>query len=450
VEERIKQYRAAVADAARAVTLNPLNLSSRSILALSYDALGDLTRAAAEDRAILRLDPHETGIHAQLGIIAQRRYAVSHDSRDLVTARRELLAEIAVQNELSRPQGPNRAGFKAIAALAADWAELGTIDYGLNLRGQAVQAYRQALRYAPPSPSYYRVMGLDLRQIGPVAEAIAAFGAAIRLDPRDQAALYDRGVAEALLGRLAAATADLRRAVSINARDPAAQQELAIVLQSAGDLEGAATHFATTATLLKGKPGESVAWAALGSVCDRLAKYHAAISAYRHAVAADARNTLAREELGSDLLRTHQLGAARAEFATVARQRPRDPFALYGLALIDEAQGKTSQAIAELKEAIVINRAFPAYLAGDERELGIVYATHGRWHDAANAFGHVLLAGGRSDQDIFDLGYAQQQAGDRAGARANLGRARVLARAAGHGALLQATCGALARLGAPC
>ncbi len=438
VDQYMHDYRASVLAALRGIALDSTDLVSRSTLALSYQALGEDTAAMAQDRAILRLYPHQTTVHEQIAIIA-------HQRGDLATAHAEAVAEIAVQNEPT-----NRTDPQVAAHLAADWAELGLIEDDQQMPRRAVAAFAQAVHYDPHAASYYRAMGLAQRALGQPEQAIASFSAAIRLNPHDENALYDRGAAEATLGRLTVAARDLRDAVALSPHDAAAHEQLAIVLMNSGDYRGASDQSRITAILLKGQPGETVMWAGQGNALDHLGDYRAAITAYRHAVEVDPHNTVAHSGLGLDLARTAQYDAARVEFTTVLAQQPQDAFAYFDLAVVDQAQGKTAQALQEVSRQIAINHGKRVLLAQDERELGLLYAGRSQWHEAANAFGHVIVLGSRTDVDYFDLGYAQEQAGDRAGALAHLRTAHSLATAARHGSLVKAACTALSKIGARC
>lgn len=439
VEQRMRDFPAAARAAGRAVAINPQDIVAHLTLSQVYSASGDDTRAVREDMEILRLDPQEITVHADLGLIARRHGA-------LTAARDQFLAEIRAQSTPAHSGDPGSS-----AALAPDWAELGLTYEMLGQPRSAATAYLQALRYAPRKGAYYRALGRQQRQIGQLEQAIVSFTAAIRLDPHDQAAFYFRASAEQRTGHLSAAEDDLRRALTLDPRDVAARELLGIVLASLGRYEEAATQYGTAAALLASQSGAGAMWAAQGNALDRIGRYGAAIPAYRRALAADPRNTLAHSALGLDLARGGHLAAARVQFQIVLAQDPRDRFALFDLALIDEQQGHTEQAIAELRQQIAVNRQGPpALLATDYRGLGQIYATHGRWHEASRSFGHVITLGSPNDADYFNLGYVQARAGDARGARANLSRARALALAAGHAALAKAACTEVVKSGGSC
>jgi tetratricopeptide (TPR) repeat protein len=267
--------------------------------------------------------------------------------------------------------------------------------------------------------------------LGQSTQALASFTAAIHLDRHDANAFYFRGQLELRLGILTRAEADMRQAVALAPGDGASRLGLGLVLADLGQYAGARDQYREAVSLLRGTSLEAGAWVSLGNALDNLAQYSQALTTYRQAVRLDPTNTLAHSALGLDLLRTNQLAAARMQFTIVLAQDPGNAFADLDLALIDEQQGHTTMALAELQRQIGINQGQASLLALDYRILGLIYSKHLRWQEAATAFAQVIAQGSRTDQDYYNLGYAEEEQGDRPDARRDLGKAYNLARAIG-------------------
>ncbi len=436
-EQRAHTDRQAIVAARQAIALNPRDIVAHLVLSQSYERLGDDQGAAAEDHAVLRLDPRQPTMHADLGLIAQR-------AGHLIAARDQFLTEIRVQSM------PPNGGPRAASALAVDWAELGLIYDALHDPRNGANAYVHALHYNPHKGSYYLLLGRDEQALGQFVQAIASFSAAIHINPRDGNAYYDRGALALRLGILGPAVRDLAHAVALEPRDAPSRLEYGIALERAGRYAAARDQYRIAATLLQGKPLQAAAWNKLGNALDELQDYKDAISAYAHAVALNPRSTVVHSALGLDLLRTNQLAAARVQFQIVVAQNPHDSFAYFDLAAIDAQQGRLARALQEIGLQIAVNQGHPALLAIDYRLQGFIYTRQQGWHEAVSSFGWVIVFGKPTDQDYYNLGYAQEQTGDRAGARRNLARAYELARAGDHTALGKATCKELTKLGAPC
>jgi Tfp pilus assembly protein PilF len=181
-----------------------------------------------------------------------------------------------------------------------------------------------------------------------------------------------------------------------------------------------------------------------------MGKYGKAATAYSNALKIDAHNVMARLAYGEDLLKLHHPTWARAQFVQVIKQDPASTTAYADLALADEQLGHTSRAIAELRHQIAINRQNHALLAGNFRDLGLIYAAHKRWLDAAAALAQAVAFGARTAQDYYNLGYAQARAGERGDALRSLRKAQALAQTSGQEVLASAICKELTRLGAAC
>lgn len=437
VEERGRHFSAAIVAAKRAVALDPVDVVSLDVLVLCYEALGDDAHAAAADRAILEIDPDQPGIHAGLGLIAQRR-------GDLRAARDEFLAEIRIQSE------PRNGGPRLATALASDWAELGLIYDQLHDPVSAAHAYAQALRYDPRHTLYLHALGEDQLAQGHAQQALASFDAAIRIDPRDAAAYYLRAEVEYQLGRVVEAERDARQAIALAPRDAASRLLLGLLLGRRGDYAGALAEYLAAAAAARGPAEEATAWAAAGNALDNLGRYGEAIPLYRRALARNPRIPLVHRELGLDLLRARRLDEARTQFLAAVAQDPRDPFAYFDLGLVDDAQGRGAQAAADLRRQIAVNAGNPTLLALDYRTLGLIYTEHRDWPGSVGAYRALVSLGAAVDQDYFNLGVAQEHTGDTAGAVTSVQKAYDLARGAGHAAVARQACQELVKLNVFC
>ncbi len=437
VEQQLPDNRAALADAQRALALNARDTVSLLVVGQVDFHLNDDPGTIAAYQAVLRIDPHTIGVHAGIGLVYQR-------AGQYRNALGQFLAEIKVQNE------PTNSGPGTAASLATDWGEVGLSYDALHDVAHGAESWAQALRFNPKKGAYYLALGRDQQALGRTSQALSSFTAAIALNAKDSSAYFDRGELELRLNRTADAARDFGQAVTWAPGDGPSRLLYGIVLAQERHFSAAKVQLTIAVSLFRGDPLEAAAWDQLGQAEDGLQDFSTAAVAYGHAVKLDPSLTTVHSQLGLDLLRTGQWKAARAQFVIVIAQRPRDSFAYFDLALADQQLGALALAAQEVRQQIQINRNMKALLVTDFRVLGGLDLRQSLWKAAIADFTQVMVNGGRTDQDFYDLGYAQKQGGDLRDALVNLQRAQELAKAAKDTMLLASICKELKGLGAAC
>jgi superkiller protein 3 len=505
-EGSLGRWREALAYARRAVSLDPQNTGLQGNYC-GYLAVVRPVQAEATCRAALRVSANDPNLYVYLGRVLsnegrtqearaayERAYALRPGMADDLTADQagtialqaghmaEAVADLRRATAL-RPgnyqywvglAGALQAAGDARDALAAATRALAINPDGIEAHVYLAQAFRRlgndaraasedraALRLNPHGPFMHQDLAAIAQHKGDLTtardETLREIGV---LDEPDNRALYNDGnllsgqwqtlarIYTALHQPRAALNAALH-AVAAAPGNPWAHDWLGAALERQGNYRAARDQYAAEAALLKGKPGEAVALTALGRMLYWLEAYTQAISVLRRAVAADPRSTDAHAWLGLLLLDTGQPTAARAQFATVARLNPHYGDIYYWLGLADRNMGQTNRAVAELNRQVALDAGKAQTLTYDLRALGLTYGWARRWREAADAYARVVGLGYATDQDYYNLGYAQNKMGT-AAALASLLKARDLARAAGHRQIAQQACELLATLGHPC
>ncbi len=285
---------------------------------------------------------------------------------------------------------------------------------------------------------YYRD-GARFALEGRLAEAATAFRQAIALDSKNEHAYYSLGNVYSELGRWEDAIGVYRQAVSLNSRDGEAYNGLGIALSNNG-LYGQSAAAFERAVGIYPKWGEP--FFNLSQVYRKLGREAAAQEAYNQALrrrpdyAAHPPLTLltVKGKSGVEPMREGGLAAAkgvevgsrlpnnnsrdrgatpkssepekRATTVKVespdvsARLNSSDPKTYYNLGLKHGRAGRYEEAVAEFRQAIVLDKNNPeAYFA-----LGSTYARLGRWRESVDAYEQAVRLDPKDEEAYERLG----------------------------------------------
>lgn len=129
------------------------------------------------------------------------------------------------------------------ALTAEDWFHIGSMCEDEERFGEAVEAYRCAIRLRPDYAEAFFNLGNVLREQGDTANAEDAYTAAVACDPHLHWAWYNLADIQDETGRVQEAIASLERAVAISPTYADAQFNLARCYESVGRLKEARAHW---------------------------------------------------------------------------------------------------------------------------------------------------------------------------------------------------------------
>jgi tetratricopeptide (TPR) repeat protein len=152
----------------------------------------------------------------------------------------------------------------------------------LTRYGDAVNAYRAAIRLKPDYAAAYTNLGFSLSRLERWQEACSAYENAIRLTPDDVDAHYNLGVALLVLGRPAAALREFRATVELTPRDADAHYNMGLALNSLGRHAEAVQAYREAVRV---RPDYADAWGNLGLTANLIGQYRESAHAFERAKA---------------------------------------------------------------------------------------------------------------------------------------------------------------------
>lgn len=208
------------------------------------------------------------------------------------------------KEELPAPKTPKEALERRIGELqqaaAADTSNptaqytLGNALFDAARYVEAKDAYQSAIRLKPDYAAAYCNLGLCLRVLGQVDDAIAAYERALELQPDDQTSLTNLIAALRAKGDIATAEARLRKLAELRPDDAMVHSELANILFKRGDFAAAAVEFQRVIEL---DPGMSSDYYNLGACYLELDNLDQALTTWLTALGYDGKNASVRKGL---------------------------------------------------------------------------------------------------------------------------------------------------------
>jgi predicted TPR repeat methyltransferase len=186
---------------------------------MEFHQKGEIDRAEAAYRAILRSSPLDVNALHYLGVLCHQQ-GHSDQAIDLI----------------------GRA--VALAPRYVDaWSNLGNVYKEAGCGEDAEAAYRRALALKPEHSAAWNNLGVILRARGAVADALRAFATAAGCSPDFADAYFNLGNALRDAGRLDDAVAAYRHTVTLDRRHTTAHHRLGYTLHMKGEHEAAAEVF---------------------------------------------------------------------------------------------------------------------------------------------------------------------------------------------------------------
>jgi tetratricopeptide (TPR) repeat protein len=167
--------------------------------------------------------------------------------------------------------------------LRAEAAYKKGVELGVLTRhGEAMKAYRAAIRLKPDYAAAYTSLGFSFSRLERWQEACAAYESAIRLRPDDVDARYNLGVALVMLGRPDAALREFRESAALAPMDADAHYNLGLTLNSLGRHAEAVQAYREAVRV---RPGYAEAWGNLGLSAHLIGQHRESAEAFERASA---------------------------------------------------------------------------------------------------------------------------------------------------------------------
>jgi len=333
---------------------------------------------------------------------------------DLLAARREKEAvegkayqgEVALYYPAAGAAPPDAGLYTAMAQVV----QKSNLSAGLPRLEAALQSSR------PQEPEFYFNLAQAHRAAGNLQQAIVACRRALDVDARFLPALRSLGAALTLAGRAGEAAAVLAQARQVHPNDSVVLHELGRALHLAGrDREAVEALTAATAA----DPDFPEAHNSLAGVLFQLGDLARAESSCREALRKQPDYAEAHANLGGILAASDRGDEAAYHYQAAIRHAPKLAIAHYGFAALLAARERFDEARAEAEAAL---RSAPAMPEAHEL-LGNLHSQRGDWPRAIAAFRAALAANPEFARARVGLGAALLASGDRAAAKAELGRA---------------------------
>jgi tetratricopeptide (TPR) repeat protein len=161
------------------------------------------------------------------------------------------------------------------------WYDLGYAYAGLQHHGDAIEAFRQALRINPDDADTWCNLGVAYGGLQRYSDAIEAYRQALRIKPDLAEAWYNLGLTYYSLQRYSDAIDAYRQALRINPDFADAWHSLGVAYRTLQRYSDAIDAYRQA---LRIKPDFAGAWYNLGNAYDSLQRYSDAIDAYRQAL----------------------------------------------------------------------------------------------------------------------------------------------------------------------
>jgi predicted O-linked N-acetylglucosamine transferase (SPINDLY family) len=311
--------------------------------AFDFHQAGDLGRAEAICRDLLRVDPrHADALHL-LGVVAFQR-------NEKVTA--------------------------------------------VDFIGQAIDADRQR-------PEYHNSLGNVYRTLGRPVDAIGEFREALRLKPDFSVAYNNLGIVLADCGQDRGAVACFEQAVQLDQRNAQAWMNLGSALLDLGETRDAAACFECA---IEAEPNQGQAFERLGRCRSRAGRVEEAIIAYERAVAlqGDSASAPLLKELATGYLQTKRSAQAEAVYRWAIERSPDDSNLFLNLAQSLKDQQKHAEAIDWYRRGIALD----PQNAAAHYTLGRALHLSERFEEAIASYQRCLALGYQDAKAAYHLGNA--------------------------------------------
>jgi tetratricopeptide (TPR) repeat protein len=284
-------------------------------------------------------------------------------------------------------------------------------------RGEALVHYRKALEVKPGSAIAHNNLAAALTDQGRLDEAVRHYQKAVEIDPDYVQARTNFASVLTTLGRRDEARAQHQKILEIEPDNAEFYASLGDAAGAQGRIEEAMAQYRKALEL---NPDYAEAHTNFGYILTRLGRFDEAMMHYRKALELKPDSAELQNNVGLALAGQGQLDEAAAHYRKALELKPDYVMAHNGLALVLGAQGKPSEALAHFRKALKIKpdsievhanlgNALLGLGQGDEalehlrkvvelmpegvvprNNLGVVLATQGRFAEALVQFRQAL------------------------------------------------------------
>ena len=371
------QYREALDDLRRAVTLKPNNAVYHASLGYALWKLGRRAEAFSAEREALRLDEKNFTANYQLGRFLL--LSSSGDRKQLSEAARYLLRALELDPRRSeirfdlltvyRTLGDTAQAVKQLKLLEDARPSDPRITYADALlasdRGDmeaAINGFREALRLDPNLSGAQQDLGLAYIKLRRWPEAVATLAEFSRRQADSVEAAYFHALALHNAGRSLDAESETRRALRLEPGAAAVHALLGIILATRGGADQEASEALGQAVALDPRSFDAQFY--MGRVQYALKDYGGAVANLRQAVALNPRHGEARFFLGTSLEAAGDSNAALGQYEKLVKLDPQSAFGKVGLGALQVKRGEVREAVETLRAATAIDpKSFEAHWA---------------------------------------------------------------------------------------
>ena len=293
--------------------------------------------------------------------------------------KKQHLVAAPIQTKLTQKQGPSQADIdhflkrlqkqdhrtaKKLATSITQkfpqhplgWKMLGVALKQLGELSEAVIANQKAVVLAPTDPEAHYNLSNRLREIGRLEDSVAGYRKATVLKPDYVEAHYNLSITLQELGRLEDAEISYKKAIVIKPDYLEAHNNLGITLKALGRLDEAETSYKKAIAI---KPDYAEAHNNLGIMLQELGRLEDAETSYKKVIAIEPAYAEAHNNLGIALKELGRLDEAETSYRKAIAIKPDYAEAHNNLANIAKELGRLEEAETSYKNAIAIK---PDYL----------------------------------------------------------------------------------------
>lgn len=260
---------------------------------------------------------------------------------------------------------------------------LGVVAIQSGQKDLAVDRISKAIAINDTVPTYHSNLGVALKDLGRLEEALAAYDAAVRLAPDYADAQFNRGLLLQSLGRPGDALAAYAAAVLSNPDFAEARYKQGLTLLGLGRFDEALAAFDAVRAV---KPDLAELHFYRGNTLLELGRAGEALAAYDDALRLLPDFVEAHTNRATSLTMLNRLQEARAAFDEALRIRPDFAEALSNRGALFEDLGQFEEALADYDAAL---RLDPQHVQAHHNR-GNVLLGFGRLKDAVSAYDEVL------------------------------------------------------------